>query len=326
MKTRRRNRRIRRSKNTHNRNKTRRVLFKGLKRKRHTKPQNVNNYSPFHSTRAQECDNSRIRYPAGGSPRRIGVKLIKGGDEGRIVLLTETERKILKEYIFTRILQNLNSLDPNTAFDDNFLDVMEGKADITTEQYNKVALFRAYLIYVYYVYRYTIDHINANTLVAGENLLQILRKIEEMDIINVLSRLDMFFSSVYSIDALKYFKNYLFSMISSKQPNTQPKSNSPKRNGIHFDMLVYPDLSNPKMIETTPRKLRKNPERIFEYRYNIEGEDPQKNAEHALNVMFYSPYLLETKGKKYVDLITTPITKQSGDVLYQRTTVPLPQP
>jgi hypothetical protein len=92
--------------------------------------------------------------------------------------------------------------------------------------------------------------------------------------------------------------------------------NNDGKSGIRFSMDVFNDLHDPKFITKDKEEISRNSSKIYNFKYRAYNNDPIKNAEHALNLIYFSPYLLQTKGEEYVDFLTRPITSQHAEILY----------
>jgi hypothetical protein len=234
----------------------------------------------------------------------------KGGDEDlKLIFLEQNDIDDLNKLFKYNGLEQLSTeFKPLKHFGGTFIQILTGEEQIDEDTRNKIFYqFRSYLLSALYSLK------NSTTT----NLLDIM---EEQKFIRLCERLvqriDMYSPTVELFEVLGRWKRWLFSL---DMPELYSfPADDPGKSGVSVRMDVYPDLSDPAMIGKSKEDINKNSSKILDFKYRIYGDDPVKNAEHALNLIFFSPYLLETNGEDYVDFLTRPITSQHGEVLYSR--------
>ena len=234
----------------------------------------------------------------------------KGGEEHKLIFLEGDEINILNEIFNFGLLSKINGeFNPTTTFEYDFIKVLKGEKTINEDNRNKIFYqLRSYLLSALYLLKQS--NPPPNDILKTQQYIQFIERL--------VQRIDMYSPTVELFEVLGRWKRWLFSQ-DIPQLYSFP-ADTEGRSGVGVSMDVYPDLSNPEMIGKSVEDINRNPSKILDFKYRIYGDNPVKNAEHALNLIFFSPYLLETQGEDYVDFLTRPITSQHGEVLYYNST------
>jgi hypothetical protein len=268
-----------------------------LRRRRYTKRKRTQNRTKhvYLKNRVRKNQTIKRQIRKGGEPNDT---------DPFVIILNPSEEDDLKHLLNNS--EHIFNIPPTANNTDEFIGFLMGQTPVRDDlRMQLLYQFRPYLLSILYA-------INMSE-----------PKEEYTDYANLcnrlISRINMYEPTGGIFDVMNQWKEWIWPKTDSLSSGKKTTAESGKT-GIQFNMYAYPDLSNPDLIGKDKEDIQRNPSKILDYNYRVFNNNPIKNAEHALNLIFFSPYLLETKGEDYVDFLTRPYTSQTGEVLLSSST------